>query len=44
METDTTTEYEDGLESGEPEVDADLGDAIKDGTSNLGSTGGGGSH
>jgi hypothetical protein len=35
MEQDLGTEYDEGLESSDPMADdADLGDAIKDGTSN----------
>ena len=35
MEQDLGAEYDEGLESTDPvEMDADLGDAIKDGTSN----------
>jgi hypothetical protein len=43
MEQDLGTDYDEGLENADPlETDADLGDAIKDGTSNT-FTGKGGS-
>jgi hypothetical protein len=35
MEPETGTDYDEGLESGDPmDEDSDLGDAISDGTSN----------
>jgi hypothetical protein len=43
MEQDPGTGYDDGLESGDPaEAEPDLGDAIKDGTSNTIAGAGGG--
>ena len=43
MEQDLGTDYEEGLENSDPlDGDADLGDAVKDGTSNTFMPGGAG--